>query len=102
MGGLFYSSHGRSKMVSIGGVQCHMGEISQSEQEWNARASDLNYRCRVCRAQIAFPDQQLYFAKGLCRPCLDVLNEERDNPNSKRRKWLEQIRSRDGAATLES
>lgn len=79
-----------------------MGETSQSEQEWNARASDLNYRCRVCRQQIAFPDQQLYFAKGLCSPCQDALNEERDNPNSQKRKRLDEIRSRDGAAAFKS
>lgn len=79
-----------------------MGEISRSEQEWNARATDLNYRCRVCRQQIKFPDQQLYFAKGLCSPCLDVLNEERDNPNSQRRKRLQEIRSRGGVAAFES
>ena len=79
-----------------------MGEISRSEQEWNARAADLNYRCRLCRQQINFPDQQLYFAKGLCAPCLDVLNEERDDPNSKRRKRLEEIRTRGGIAAFGS
>lgn len=79
-----------------------MGEISRSEQEWAARAADLNYRCRVCGKQIAFPDQQLYFAKGLCTPCLDAINEERDNPNSKRQKRLEEIRSRGGVAAIES
>ena len=78
-----------------------MGEISRSEQEWNLRATDLNYRCRVCRQQISFSDQQLYFAKGLCTPCLDLLNEERDNPNSGRRKRLEEIRSRGGIVAFE-
>ncbi len=79
-----------------------MGEISRSEQEWNARATDLNYRCRVCRERISFVDQQLYFAKGLCRPCLDALNEERDDPNSKRQKRLQEIRSRGGVPAPES
>jgi hypothetical protein len=79
-----------------------MGEISRSEQEWDGRAADLNYRCRVCRQQIAFPDQQLYFAKGLCAPCLDVINVERDNPNSKRLKRLEEIRTRGGVTAVQS
>jgi hypothetical protein len=79
-----------------------MPEISRSEQEWNDRAADLNYRCRVCRQRITFPDQQLYFAKGLCAPCLDLLNEERDNPNSATRKRLEEIRSRGDIATFKS
>ena len=76
-----------------------MPGISRSEQEWNGRAIDLNYRCRVCRQRITFSDQELYFAKGLCTPCLDALNEERNNPNSATRKRLEQIRSRDGVVS---
>ena len=79
-----------------------MPEISRSEQEWNNRAEDLNYRCRVCRQPIAYPDQALYFAKGLCAPCLDILNAERNNPNSASRKRLEEIRSRGGTATLQT
>lgn len=76
-----------------------MPSISQTEQEWKSRALDLNYRCRVCREYISFSDQELYFAKGLCAPCLEILNAERDDPNSKTRKRLEEIRNRGGAAT---
>jgi len=73
-----------------------MGELSRTEQEWNERAKDMNYRCRICRERITFPDQELYFAGGLCTPCLEALNEERNNPNSPAQKRLEEIRSRGG------
>jgi hypothetical protein len=79
-----------------------MPSISQTEQEWKGRAIDLNYRCRVCREHITFPDQQLYFAKGLCAPCLELLDAERNDPNSKTRKRLEEIRSRGGKTTSQS
>jgi len=77
-----------------------MGEISRTEEEWNSRAADLNYCCRACRQLITFADQQRYFAQGLCQPCLNALNEERNNPNSKARKRLEEIRGRGGPAAL--
>lgn len=83
-------------------VQWGMPEMSRSEQEWNGRALDLNYRCRICREQITFRDQQLYFAKGLCLPCLDALNEEANNPNSPTRKRIEKARNRGDIATFKS
>ncbi len=76
------------------GYNQFMGERSRTEQEWNERAADLNYRCRICRERITFPDQELYFAGGLCTPCLEALNEERNDPNSPTRRRLEEIRSR--------
>jgi hypothetical protein len=71
-----------------------MPELSRSEQEWNDRASDLNYRCRVCRQQITFSDQKLYFTKGMCAPCLSASDAERTDPNSATQKRLADIRSR--------
>lgn len=71
-----------------------MGELSTSEEDWNKRASLNNYRCRVCRNPIAFADQELYFAKGLCTPCSLRLDEERNGPNSASRRRLEEIRGR--------
>ena len=79
-----------------------MPEISRSEQEWKGRAIDLNYRCRICREHITFPDQGLYFAKGLCAPCLEALDAERNDPNSKIRQRLEEIRRRGGPAASQS
>ena len=71
-----------------------MPELSRSEQEWNDRAGDLNYRCRVCRQQITFADQTLYFTKGFCTPCLVASDAERSNPNSAAQKRLTEIRNR--------
>jgi hypothetical protein len=50
-----------------------MPQFSESEQPWNERAKELNYCCRACREYIPFEDQKLYFARGLCTPCFDVI-----------------------------
>jgi hypothetical protein len=84
-----------SFLVHTAGVQCAMPQLSESEQAWTERARELNYRCRGCREYIAFADQELYFARGLCTPCFDVIVAEAGHSsNSKKR--LEEFRLRGG------
>jgi hypothetical protein len=56
-----------------------MASISESERGWNERAFIFNYRCRVCRQQITFHGQELYFANGLCTHCLNGLDRGRND-----------------------
>ena len=70
-----------------------MARLSPTEQDWNERVSLSNYRCRDCRELIGFPDQELYFQKGLCTPCAKARDEER-RMSSDPRQQLEEIRSR--------
>jgi len=69
-----------------------MPQYSASEKDWNDRAELLNYRCRSCRVLITFPDQELYFKKGLCGTCFQA--EDENNPTGGRpleklRQWRE-------------
>jgi hypothetical protein len=56
-----------------------MATISESELSWNERAFIFNYRCRLCREQITFLGQELYFANGLCTSCLNGLDRGRND-----------------------
>lgn len=67
---------------------------SISADDWNQRVALNNYRCRSCHEYIPFDDQKLYFANGLCTPCLHALVEDPKPSDSDSRKGTVEIRSR--------